>query len=363
MHRFVPEFKALACCAYWSSNGELFVFGSPHEGVWNLWAVTQSAWPLPRFDSRPTQLTSGPISFRSSAASSDGKQIFAVGETPRGELSVFDPKSGLFGKYGSGISAGFTDFSRDGRWMAYVSHPDGTLWRSRIDGSERLQLTFPPMGPILNPKWSPDGRFIVFTGYKDWEPKIYLISADGGASLLLLSDDFKANDPTWSPDGRSIAYGGPSIFDGTATEVRILNLDTKQSKTVSGSQGLFSPRWSPDGRYLAAKSADKTQLFLYSFQSGGWSQLPAPKPPKGTSVDWQYWSHDSRYLYFMIGLNVYRMGIPEGSAELAASAENIDIICPVFAWGYWFGLTPDDRVLVLRDRSVEEIYALDLEYR
>jgi hypothetical protein len=49
--------------------------------------------------------------------------------------------------------------------------------------------------------------------------------------------------------------------------------------------------------------------------------------------------------------------------ELAASAENIDIICPVFAWSYWFGLTPDARVLVSRDRSVEEIYALDLEYR
>jgi hypothetical protein len=65
----------------------------------------------------------------------------------------------------------------------------------------------------------------------------------------------------------------------------------------------------------------------------------------------------------MIGLNVYRMRIPEGQVELTASAKDIDIICPVFAWGSWFGLTPDDRVLVLRDRSVQEIYALDLDYR
>ena len=115
-----------------------------------------------------------------------GKEIFAIGEAPRGELTVYDPKSGLFAKYGSGLSAGFTDFSRDGQWIAYVSHPDGMLWRSRIDGSERLQLTFPPMGPILNPKWSPDGRFILFTDFNERAPKVYLISADSGAPQLLV---------------------------------------------------------------------------------------------------------------------------------------------------------------------------------
>jgi Tol biopolymer transport system component len=299
------------------------------------------------------------MSFRYSTSSNDGKQIFAIGDAQRGELSVFDPKSGLWGKYGNGLSAGFTDFSRDGQWIAYVTHPDGMLWRSRIDGSERMQLTFPPMGPILNPKWSPDGRFIAFMDVKGWDDKIYLVSAGGGAPLLLLSGDFRPEDPTWSPDGRSIAYGSP--LDGKPTEVRILNLDTKQSKTVPGSQGLRSPRWSPDGQYIAAHSADQSLLFLYSFQTGSWKPLPSPKGP--THLGWETWSHDSRHLYFMIGSNIYKVGIPEGSLELAANVGNIDIICPVVAWGNWFALTPDDRVLVLRDRSVEEVYALDLEYR
>ena len=41
-----------------------------------------------------------------------------------------------------------------------LSYPEGVLWRSRVDGSERLQLTVPP-GYAVNPRWSPDGKKIV----------------------------------------------------------------------------------------------------------------------------------------------------------------------------------------------------------
>jgi len=34
---------------------------------------------------------------------------------------------------------------KDGQWVAYASYPEGSLWRSKVDGTERLQLTFPPM--------------------------------------------------------------------------------------------------------------------------------------------------------------------------------------------------------------------------
>ena len=64
----------------------------------------------------------------------------------------------------------------------------------------------------------------------------------------------------------------------------------------------------------------------------------------------------------MIGSNIYKAPVSGAPPEVAASTANIDIICPVFAWAYWFALTPDDQILVLRDRSVQEIYALDVEY-
>ena len=63
----------------------------------------------------------------------------------RGELVRYDMKSHQFVPFLSGISAISPTFSKDGQWVAYTSYPDHTLWRSRSDGTERRQLTYPPM--------------------------------------------------------------------------------------------------------------------------------------------------------------------------------------------------------------------------
>ena len=194
---------------------------------------------------------------------------------------------------------------------------------------------------------------------------MYLVSPDVGSPMLLLSGDFQPADPTWSPDGKSIAYGGAAAVGTTPrdvrTEIRILNLETKQSRTVPGSQGLYSPRWSPDGQYIAAGSDDQLKLFLYSFESARWRQIPLPGPD---GVGWPAWSHDSRYLYVGGGdWKVYKLRMPDGHPEIAGDTAGIDTLCPALPWMGWFGLTPDDRILVLRDRGSDELYALDLEYR
>jgi hypothetical protein len=48
---------------------------------------------------------------------------------------------------------------------------------------------------------------------------------------------------------------------------------------------------------------------------------------------------------------------------LAAQTAGIGFVYAAVGWIGWFGLTPDDHVLVMLDRSVDEVYALDLEYR
>ena len=364
-HTILSGFHEPFCCLNWRADGRLFLLASPVERMYNLWAVSEWGWSRIFPPSRPTQLTFGPTSFQFATASTDGKQIFAIGQTLRGELSLYDAQSRLFGKYLNGISAGFTDFSRDGQWIAYVSHPEGTLWRSHIDGSERLQLTFPPMGPIINPKWSPDGRSIAFTEWS-YPRKDYLVPADGGAPLLVLSGEFQPADLTWSPDGKFIAYGGTSaaLMPAVRTEIRLLDLDTKESKTIPGSQGMYSPRWSPDGRHIVAESEDQTRMFLYDFEHARWKQLPLPTLPKSRFIGCPSWSHDSLYVFFLSSEgNIYRLAIFGGQAELAANAGGISFRAPALEVMRWFGLTPDDHVLVMIDRGYQEIYALDLDYR
>ena len=175
---------ANTCCGSWSPDGKYFAFQETRGGRSEIWSIPEDPAFLARFSrtiGAPVQITKGQLSSLAPVFSPDGKKLFVVGQQLRGELQRFDGSTGEFVPYLSGVSADFVDFSRDGRWICYVAYPEGTLWRSRIDGSERLQLTFPPMEAMV-PKWSPDGSQIVFYGIgAGKEQRLYLIAASGGA--------------------------------------------------------------------------------------------------------------------------------------------------------------------------------------
>ncbi len=131
--------------------------------------------------------------------SPDGKQIFVLGTKQRGELVRYDMKSHQFLPFLSGISATDPTFSRDGKWVAYVSSSDHTLWRSRSDGSERMQLTFPPMD-VGFPAISPDGTKVSFHTDKR---ELFVISMEGGIPQKISDNGWYAS---WSPDGNYLFY-------------------------------------------------------------------------------------------------------------------------------------------------------------
>jgi Tol biopolymer transport system component len=285
----------------------------------------------------------------------DGKKLFAIGTHQRAELVRYDPKSGEFDPYLGGISASDVDFSRDGQWITYVSIPDLTLWRSRLDGSARLQLTYPPMRTTLA-HWSPDGQQIAFSGAmpgKSW--KMFLIPKDGGSPQAVTSDEIPETDPTWSPDGKTLAFGHYDPFH-EHTFIELFNLDTRQISELPGSRQIFAPRWSPDGRYIVAASPLSDKLLLYDVKNGKWRQV-------GGSWDYLAWSRDSAYVYFDTagrGENAYfRLRISDGKLDKLADLK-IRRFPDQFS-GSWSGLGPGDTPLFARDISTQEIYALDLQ--
>ena len=123
---------------------------------------------------------------------------------------------------------------------------------------------------------------------------------------------------------------------------------------LPGSQGLFNAEWSPDGRYIQARRGDHHALMTFSFKTQQWTELA------NGEVSWAIWSRDSQYVYFERHGNehaIMRVRMADRRVEHVADLEKLKRTGTT--GGFWFGLTPDDSSLVLRDTGTQEIYALD----
>ena len=347
LHRLLPNWPDLACCARWTADGKYLVFQSGNQ----IWGLDRESGFLRR-ERKPIQLTSSPMTLRWPLPSKDGKKLFVIGEVRRGELMRYDARSGQFLPFFGGISAEMFTDSKDGKWVAYVSYPEGTLWRSRPDGSERLQLTYAPLNPhLLN--WSPDGKTILFTDKNS--AKIYEVSSDGGTARQFMPDVPGPQwDPKWSPDGDKIVFGGGS--GSAASSIRVLNLANHEVSTLPGSQGRFySPRWSPDGQYMLAMSIGSDELALFDFQTQKWSELA-----KGV-FGYPNWSKDGQYVYVRDARGkgaILRIRVSDHKVELVVDLKDF---LPVGSYGPALTLAPDDAPLLLRDAGTQDVYALDWE--
>jgi eukaryotic-like serine/threonine-protein kinase len=349
------------CCGNWTSDGRYFVFQSTRDGVSNLWAMAEGGGLWRKISSEPVQLTVGQMSSQSPLPSKDGAKVFFIGSNRRGELVRYDQKTRQFAPYLPGLSAEGVTFTADGQRIAYVSYPEGVLWQSKSDGSDRHELSFLPQEVAL-PRWSPDGKEIAFSSRepgKRW--KIFVVATEGGSPEQVTFGDSDDIDPSWSPDGNSLAFGGYGFQAVASKENAIHILDLKAGKVtaVPDSVGFFSPHWSPDGRYLEAGVGGSGKLVLYDFALRKWDEL------FNEQADYPNWSRDGKCIYFNQAqdknLPVYRICMNDRRPEhIAALAEAGKLALGRFGW--WTGLGPDDSILGVRDISVEEIYALDTDF-
>ena len=268
----------------WTKDGRFYIFASKRDGVSNLWAVEEDADWLHRQRHDPIQLTAGPMNYSRPLPSRDAARIFALGTQVGGELLRYDAAKKTFASFLGGLSADHVDFTRDGQWMTYVSYPDGALWRARSDGTQQLQLTFPPLR-VTNPRWSPDGKRILFVSRPAGKlPKLYTISLDGGNAEPIASELHAQTSATWSADGNFIFYGRDPL--GENQDIFLYRVDTRSGhvEKIPGADNLFAPLCSPDGRYLAAQSTTADNHLIHIdlqsnkqsrciFNKGGLSRL------------------------------------------------------------------------------------------
>ncbi len=363
-HALLSEWplKTTACCGSWTADGKYYVFqasqtlSSTNLIVTSLWALPESKKEA---NSVPTQITAGPMSFGNAFPARDSKTLWAIGVQPSVEVVKYEAKKKQFVPLIAGLSATDVDFSNDGKWIAYVTIPEGTLWRARADGSERMQLTSDSERAAL-PHWSPDGKQIAYASVKpggSW--KLSLVSSSGGDGHELLAENSSQIDANWSPDGERMMFGEFNR-DQNGLKIRIIDFKTHEITTIPGSDGLFSPRWSPNGRYIAAMSPNGTDMMLFDFKTQKWTTWL--KEPAG-AFSYPTWSADSRYLFFddfVSGAEaVRRVEVGRNAAELVFELGSLERYPG--ALGPWTGRTADGSFMFVKDRSTQEVYQLSLE--
>ena len=339
----------------WSSDGAYFVYPVEHGRGSDLWALPMQTGIFHR-SREPIRLTNGPLAYAGATPSRDGKQIFAIGTKRRGELVRYDAKSQQFVPFLSGISAISPRFSKDGQWVAYVSYPDHTLWRSRSDGSERRQLTYPPM-EVAWPFISPDGTKVAFASccYQT-----YVIDMDGGPPQLISKLTSVAH---FSPDQNSLITTG--LIEGMhpgdkyTLELRTFDFRTGKISVVPSSEGKLGGQWITQDTIVAGTQGER-KLVTFDFKTQEWSDLIA-----GDFVNWAV-SPDGKYLTFTTGgpdPKVQRLRFADRQIETITSLKDLRrVVDSVQIGGTQVNVAPDGSPVFTRDVGTQEIYSLTVKW-
>jgi dipeptidyl aminopeptidase/acylaminoacyl peptidase len=272
----------------------------------------------------------------------------------------FDPRLQTFRQILPGASGTFLDYSRDGKWVTYVSYREDALWISQADGSGARQLTYPPEIAEL-PQWSPDGKRIAYMARRPGSPwRIYILDVETGKARVASEGDDSQGAPTWSPNGRFISYGRVNCEDTHSCAIRRIDLATGKVQTLPDSDGLFTARWSPDGRFIAALHLEQHQSMLFDVKAGKWHKLA--DGINGTDLDW---STDSKYLYvdFPGEARIVRIRIADGHQETVLDIRTQDSFNLAETEDLQFSVGPDDSLILHRQMHSPEIFAYDMQDR
>jgi DNA-binding winged helix-turn-helix (wHTH) protein/Tol biopolymer transport system component len=343
-------------CASWTRDMKFVLFNTNlgHPGRWDIWAFPIQRWFSHRHTG-PLQITNGPLSYTVPVPSLDGKSIYTLGKFRRAELVRYDARSKQFKPFLSGVSATDATFSRDGKWTAYISYPDHALWRSRTDGTDQLQLTYPPV-QIWRASISPDGRLVAFTSLGS----TYLISMDGGSTRKIADDTSVA--VSWSPDGDAVLYTGPCGAKNSETKdigcLEIFNLQSEQRTSIPWVQGVLNATWLTKNT-LIASNADSTKLLVFDMKRGTWEELIT-----GSFVSWAP-SPDREYVYYVskgAELKAMRIHLPERKIEQIASLQDLNRLIDWLDPSMRISVAPDGSPIFTRDIGTQELYALTVKW-
>ena len=349
------------CCGEWTPDGKYLVFTSKHAGFENVWAIREKRSPLHWRPPVPVQLTPTAPPLGGAVLARNGTRAFASAWNDAFQFERYDFSSGSFRRFPTLRGAFIVEPSRDGAYFAVMKN-DWTLWRTKADGSEPLQLTAAPL-QMAQPQWSPDGTQIAFEAHTAGKlVRAYVVNAAGGPVQEILSEEGEQGVPAWSPDGAQIAVA-VNVFAPADSKlprgIYMVDWKTRKSTKVPNSDGLTSPAWSPDGKYFIAKTADEREISVFDTHRQMWKPIA-----KGTVLSGLTWSRDAQYLYVQSfadkGQPIYRLRAGDFKPERVVSFEGA--IQEGFEMCVLEAGAADGSLIVRLRNSGGQIYALDLNF-
>jgi dipeptidyl aminopeptidase/acylaminoacyl peptidase len=244
--------------------------------------------------------------------------------------------------------------------VAWTSYPAGTLWRTRADGTERLRLT--GSGWRVNlPRWSPDGRSLVFQANAPGEEGLYVVSRDGGKPELLVRnemDDDSPWDPCWTADGSAIFF---SYTQRAHAGIYRVDQTTRETSLLPGTEHLTFPKCSVHGDLLALERPEPgsggTEVYrLLRADRGEWKSVP-----HFGGGEFPNWSPDGESIMSLDpdAKRLMRWWRKTGELQVFTGIGELRLLRTYAV--PWTGFAHDGAPLIVRDLSTRDLYALEWE--
>lgn len=231
-------------------------------------------------------------------------------------------------------------WSPDGRQVVFASNrahysstaresgtPDLDIWIVNADGTNARRLTTDP-AQDSDPAWTPDGTGVVFSSDRDSRGDLYLLTVATGATVRLTRHFVgRAIMPSVSPAPSRTAFAAQTLRVGAFWDFQVHVRDAHGAIVpVPSTAGACWPRWSPDGRRLAHVRLGASERSTLEVRDSATLQSSKVLTVPGLWSYYPAWSPDMARLVFSVS--------PEHH-----EGENWDLAVIDVATGQWTRLT------------------------
>ncbi|MDW3652890.1 MAG: amidohydrolase family protein [Bacteroidia bacterium] len=287
--------------------------------------------PLSLEAGRTMQLNTTEGTWMSLDVSPDGKQItFDL----LGDIYLLPMEGGKAKRVTKGMAYDtHPKFSPDGKSIVFTSDRDGNenIWIKNLESGDSTQITKEKTDHMQSAEWTPDGNYIVVVhGQRNW--KLYMHHKDGGKGVQLIKkpDAIKVSEPAFGPDERYIWFSqrrGAWQYNAQLPQYQLATYDRETGEIAQQTNrygSAFAPTLSPDGKWLVYGSRYNTETGLVkrNLDTGeeDWLAYPVQRDeqesiaPLGVYPAMSF-TPDSKFVIASYGGKIWKVPVNGGEAQ------------------------------------------------